>query len=261
MQLSFSAKTLRTSMAAMALGVVSLASQATGTLAQIGSNGDDNLRLNNFSSGTSYGNHWLGAQQMTYNGGSAFWAYCIDPKTGAHFPSDLYTASSLATFMNDPAGYQGQMQSSGYTGLSGYGYQASHATVANRLTTLYSYAFANSLTNAQNAAAFGYVVWEIMGSSALSSTAGGLRSVSDGTTHGNAIQTRVDQLINALNGTVTWASIGLATTTNYVYTVYYDPAPHARQNFLTATAVSAPGTLALAGLGLLGAAFLLRRKA
>ena len=42
MQLSFSAKTLRTSMAAMALGVVSLASQATGTLAQTGSFGDDN---------------------------------------------------------------------------------------------------------------------------------------------------------------------------------------------------------------------------
>ena len=53
MQLSLPAKMLRSSMAAMALGMVALASQA-GTLTQTGNFGDNNLRLNNFSGGSSY---------------------------------------------------------------------------------------------------------------------------------------------------------------------------------------------------------------
>ena len=51
---------------------------------------------------------------MTYDGGSAFWAYCIDPKTSAASSSSAYTFDSLTAFMNDPLGYQGQMTSSGY---------------------------------------------------------------------------------------------------------------------------------------------------
>jgi hypothetical protein len=265
MQSTAPAQLLRTSMVAIAIGVASVAAQA-GTLTQTGATKyDTNLRLNNFSGGTSYANTTLGAVQLTYDGGSAFWAYCIDPKTSASFPSSDYTASTLAAFMNAADGYQGQMQSSGYTGLSNYGYQSNTATVASRLQTLYSYAFADSLTSNQKAAAFGYVVWEIMGSStasALSRTSGGgLLAVSDNSADGNSIRARADQLINALNGTVTWASIGLTTAASYVYTVYYDPAPHARQNFLTAhaTSVPLPGTLALAGLGLAGAMVLRRR--
>jgi hypothetical protein len=254
--------------AVTALSVVTVAAQASAELKRTGTPGfgDNNLQLNNFSGGTSYGGQWLGAEQFTYGGGSPFWAYCIDPKTIAGLPSTAYTMADLAVFMSDPNGYAGQMTSPGYTGLSGYGNQSNTAVVASRLRALYSYAFQDSFSNAQKAAAFGYAAWEIMGSPTASNlartTGGGLLAVSDGSADGNAIATRVDQLLTAVNTNTAagWSAIGLNTAFSYVYTVYYDPAPHSTQNFLTAR-VSAPGTLALAGLGLLGAAFLRRRSA
>jgi hypothetical protein len=269
----FSLHVLCNVVAVTALSAVTLAAQATPQLAATGlSTGDNNLRLNNFSGGTTYGSQWLGAQQFTYGGGSPFWAYCIDPKTSTTLPSTGYTMADLAAFMSDSAGYAGQMTSSGYTATmaaNGYGVQTNTAVVASRLRALYSYAFQDSLGNAQKAAAFGYAAWEIMGSptaSGLSRTSGsGLLAISDGTTDGNTIAARVDQLLTAVNTNTAagWAAIGLNTAFSYVYTVYYDPAPHSTQNFMTArpTGISAPGTLALAGLGLLGAAFLRRRNA
>ncbi len=268
MQLTLSSRLFRTVATVAVLGastaVHALTLGSTGTTV-----GASQLQLNNFSGGTSYSSQWLGAQQLTSDGGSPFWAYCIDPKTSASFPSSVYTSSSLSGFLADSAGYQGQFTASGYSGLSGYGYQSNTSVVQSRLEALFSYGFADSLTSAVKAAAFGYAVWEIIGSptaSNLSRTSGsGLYGKSDGSTNGGLIQTRVDQLLNAVNGTASWASIGLSTATNYIYTVYYDPVPHTRQNFLTVSlappsTVPVPGTLALIGVAVLGLWGVQRRR-
>jgi len=268
---------IRVSFATFVLAVAATGVHAQITLTNPGPSRGADVAMNNFAGGTSYGNQWVGALSLSANGGSPFWAYCIDPKTGVGFPSgSIYTAASLASFMSDVSGYQGQMQSSGYTAAmasGGYGYQSNTAVVSSRLQSLFSYAYADSLSSAAKAAAFGYVVWEIMGSStsvSLARTGSGLATAgSDGTvsnftaTTGDSLERGIDQLITAINTNTAagWASIGLTTATNYIYTVYYDAAPHHSQNFITVRTVALPGTLAMVGLALFGMGLLRRRNA
>jgi hypothetical protein len=247
--------------------------QAQIALTNPGGSSGGSTFLNNFAGGatSTSSTTWTGWLGLSANGGSTFTAYCIDPKTTVGFPSgSIYTSGSLSSFFADAAGYQGQMTSGGYTAAmasGGYGYQSNKAVVQSRIENLYKYAYADSLSSANKAAAFGYALWDIMGSSTsvgLSRTGSGLASAgsTSASADGDTIESRIDALFSALNtGTAAaWAGIGLGTATNYVYTVYYDPAPHASQNFMTVTTVSEPATLALVGLALAGGAFVSRRK-
>lgn len=222
--------------------------------------------LNNFNGGSTYYQSWTGANQIS-DGSSTFWAYCIDPKTNTAWGSNVYTTASLNSFLNTPygasntSGYAQQMASGGYNNLS-YGIQNA-ALVESKLTTLFSHAYADSLSDPSGvkAAAFGFTVWEIMGQSSYSRTGGALRSIGSYPNGGDALQTQIDAYITALN-TNSWGNVrgvNLSSARNYTYTVYFDPAPHSAQNFLRATAVPEPGSLALAGLALAGV-FWMRRK-
>jgi hypothetical protein len=265
----------RTWAAVLVLGATAGLAQAQITLTNPGGSIGAGTYLNNFAGGatSTTGTTWTGALKLSANGGSQFWAYCIDPKTGVSFPSGMYTSASLSSFFADVNGYQGEMQSAGYTSTmatAGYGYQTNKAVVQSRIENLYKYAYNDSLTSATKAAAFGYALWDIMGSSTaanLSRTGDALRSAGStmaltDATGVDLISDQIDKLFSALNtGTAAaWAGIGLGTATNYIYTVYYDPAPHASQNFLTATKVPEPASLALVTLALVGGAVVTRRR-
>lgn len=246
-------------------------------LYQQSSKGNTNY-INNLNNGTTYGASWTGAQNISLaaDGSNAFWAYCIDPMTTTKWASgttnlNVYTSASLNSFLNTvlPAsgktGYQEEMSSGGYTGLA-YGIQTA-SLVENSLVSLFSHAYADSLTSNTKAAAFGYAVWEIIGQSAYSRTAGALRSAgSDGTSYAvgsgsrDTLEVQIDAYLTALTSN-SWGSVNgtnLTAATNYLYTVYFDPNPHNAQNFLSVTnappvGVPEPGSLALAGLALVGA--------
>jgi hypothetical protein len=254
------------------LGAAAGMAHAQIALTNTGVSSGANTFLNNFAGGatSTTTTTWTGWLSLKANGGATFQAYCIDPLTTVGFPSgSIYTSASLSSFFSDVNGYQGQMQSVGYTSAmaaGGYGYQSSHGVVQSRIENLYRYAYLDSLTSATNAAAFGYALWDIMGSSTsanLSRTGSGLASAGSDATGVDTIETRINQLFTALNsGTAAaWSAINLGTATNYVYTVFYDPSTittnhltsgHTSQNFLTVTQVSEPGSLALAGLALFG---------
>jgi len=268
---------LKTWAAALLLTASAGMAQAQITLTNPGGSSGAGTFLNNFAGGatSTSSTTWTGRLGLSANGGSTFTAYSIDPKTTVGFPSgSVYTSASLSSFFSDVNGYQGQMTSGGYTAAmasNGYGNQSNKAAVQTRIENLYKYAYADSLTSATNAAAFGYALWDIMGSStsaSLSRTGTGLASAGSlaSTSVGDTIEARIDQLFSALNtGTAAaWAGIGLGTATNYIYTVYYDPASlpsgHASQNFLKVTKVSEPASLALVGIALAGGAFVSRRK-
>ncbi len=224
--------------------------------------GSHNLSWN---AGTSYVSNWTGARDVSYGGGTPFWVYCIDPQTGINAAS-TYSTTSLSNFLTGGR-YTTQFAQAGYTNIQGYGYndQAS-STILNQLTNLYSHAYADSLTSATKASAFGYAVWEILGESAYSASGGGLRTSETGT----AWRTQVNSYLSALS-TNSWSSVNgvnLSTATNFVYTVYYTAAQGASQSFLAVTpsggggggSVPEPGSLALVAAALFAVRWNARRK-
>jgi len=239
--------------------------------------------VNDFNGGSSYSQDWTGRDTLN-DGTKSFQGYCIDPKTGYQWGQSVYTTASLANFLGTPlsgglTGYQQQFAATQYADWNlAYTAQTNTAAVLSNLTNLFSHAYADSMTSDLKAEAFGYVVWEIMGDTvaANSRTTGALRSSgSDATSYAvgsasrDTLEVQIDAYFAALSS-ASWSNVNganLSTATNYTYTVYYDPAPHAAQNFLTVTpstgggSVPVPGSLALAGLGLMGVAGAQRRKA
>lgn len=251
--------------AVMLLSAAGASAQITLTNPSPTSLGSTNY-VNNFDSGTTYVADWTGAKWVN-DGSSTFWAYCIDPRTGTNWGgNNVYTSASLSNFLNtgSPTSYQQQMSSAGYTGLA-YSIQNT-TTVQNSLVSLFSHAYGDSLTSAVKAAAFGYAVWEIMGEASYSRTANALRSLgSNGTTTIDTLDTQIDAYLSALTSN-SWASVNganLSGSTNYVYTVYYDPSPHSAQNFIRVTpgTVPEPATLALVGVAAFGVVAARRRQA
>lgn len=263
------------------VALMGLASMAVSASAQIALTNPSyvgaNNYVNDFNGGSTYSVKWNGRDTLN-DGTNSFQAYCIDPKTGYQWGQSVYTTASLSSFLtttlsDGKTGYQQEFASSSYTGLS-YTAQAV-ATVQNNLVNLFSHAYTDVGSSQVKAQAFAYVVWEIMGDavSSTSRTSGALRSAGlDTTMNGDALELQIDAYLAALSSN-SWGNVNganLLATTNYTYTVYYDPTPHTAQNFLTVTpgtgtptngTVPVPGSLALAGLGLMGLASVQRRKA
>jgi PEP-CTERM motif len=257
---SLQAAPARVWMAAACLALATVGAQATTLVTQTTTGGSHNLSWN---AGATYTSNWTGARNMSYGGGTPFWAYCIDPQTGINGAA-TYTTTSLSNFLTGGR-YTSQFGQTSYTNIQGYGYNDQNtSTILSQLTNLYSHAYADSLTSATKASAFGYAVWEIMGESAYSTAGGGLRTNETGT----AWRTQVDAYLSALS-TNSWSNVNgvnLSTTTNFIYTVYYTAAQGASQTFLRVTAgggggsVPEPGSLALVASALFAAGYGARRK-
>ncbi len=222
---------------------------------------------------------YIAGRELTFNGGSPFWAFCIDPGTGTALPN-TYSTMSLDSFLNGTAtsAYQQQLSRTGYatwTGLSTT--TATQTLVRNDLKELFSYAYNDAMGSATKAAAFGMAVWEIIlqdggtGGTTYARTTGRLGSygsINDTLTavgsenNVDGVDTQTNTYLNALN-TGNWSGIGLATATNWNYTVYFDSTSPFSQTFIgvNTPGVPEPGTAALAALALLGAARFSRRNA
>lgn len=211
----------------------------------------------------------MGSFEVKDSSNNEFWVYCLDPLTGFS-TAQPYSTMPLSTWLlsNGTAnnGYDALFDTSRYTndtidnGRAAGGYfDRNTATVLNKLTELYQHAYNDSLTSNLKSAAFQYAIWEIEGDTGYSAStaAGGLEY-----TGGNAtFASQVGNYLTALN-TGNWAAIGLAAVTNFTFTVY-QPGVGSSQVLLSAkpSGVPEPSTLALALLGVVGAASLGRRKA
>ena len=220
-----------------------------------------------FNAGATYQNSSLGSMGMN-DGTSSFQVYCIDPLTSYTQPNN-YSVSSLYSYLNGGA-YTAQFAQTPYTNVQSYGYNDQNTTtILNKLVELYSHAYNDSLTGGTDktkSAAFQYVAWEIMGESAYSRSAGGLRS---STGNPAAFTTQVNAYLTALN-TNSWGSVNganLTTANNFTYTVYTPTT--SSQAFLrvdassstnTGNQVPEPGTLGLAAAALFGLGYARRRK-
>ena len=241
------------------------------------------IYINDFTGGTSFAPSagLVGRYEVTSSGTGGPGVtdvYCIDPRT--YNSAGTYTEVSLGTFLNTvnvgtgKTGYQEQMSSLGYTGPPLLTYAAQGAsTVSANLMNLYSHAYADSLTSKDKATAFGYVVWEILGDSinASSRTSGALQSAGTNLSNPDTVDAQIDAYLLGLSGG-SWGT--LTTVQTYTYSVLYNSGNnpnHVGQNFLRVSNpgggnqgtgnIPEPGTIALAGLALLGTFRASRRKA
>jgi hypothetical protein len=235
-----------------------------------------NYGVNGATTGSS---GYAPGRRMTYNGGSPFYAFCIDPGTTTSLPS-AYSTMSLDSFLSGASNsaYQQQMTRSGYGTWSGLSVStATQTLVRNDLKELFSYAYNDAISSATKAAAFGMAVWEIIlqdgGASGTTYAKNTGRLTSKGSTNGvyntstfaetnvDAVDTQTNAYLNALN-TGNWTGLGLGTATNWAYTVYFDSTSPFSQTFISVTTpgVPEPGTAALAALALFGAARFTRRS-
>ena len=203
----------------------------------------------------------------TTGAASTFWAYCIDPLTTSQLTTS-YAAVSLGTYLNGTTSsyYAQQIGRSGYSGAGLSNSSTAQGIVLGNIQELFSHAYNDSLANATNAAAFGIALWEIIMQDGGSTNPGNTFSVSTGRvrdTTGDAAALRAQQYLTALADAPTeataWTNIGLGASAAWNYTVFYDCTSPFSQTFITVTSgtnstVPVPGTLALVGLGLLGAA-------
>lgn len=221
------------------------------TLTQTGSTLTETEQLN---FGTVTKTVATGAYQVKDSSGDQFWVYCLDPLTyiNSYTP---YTATSLSSFVS--SGYTALFATSQYqvNGIKN-NYDDSKtttATVLEKLTELYSHAYADSLTSADKSAAFQYAIWEIEGDSMsvdYSGSSGGLQYLSSATA---AFKAQVDAYLTALN-TGNWGA--LSTVTNYIYTVYQSSVLGKSQTVMTVALaptnkVPEPSTMLLLGVGML----------
>jgi hypothetical protein len=235
---------------------------ANAQLADAGAYGTStNYGVNNGAASSTYSP----GRNMTYNGGSQFRAFCIDPGTGTILPS-AYSTMSLDSFLDGSAtsGYQQQLTRAGssysttWPGLSVT--TATQTIVRNDLKELFSYAYNDALTSATKTAAFGMAVWEIIlqdgtNGTTYARTSGRLTSYGSTAANDNdVVEQQTNSYLSALN-TGNWSGLGLATATNWNYTVYFDSTSPFSQTFLAVTTpgVPEPGTAALAALALFGA--------
>ncbi|MBL0150362.1 MAG: PEP-CTERM sorting domain-containing protein, partial [Ideonella sp.] len=201
----------------------------------------------------------------------SFSVFCLDPltwfSTGTPGNPTVYTVVGLSNYLTAPIGSDGyakQFNTVPYTDANISPYYKAQATpggasstsVLNKLLELYSHAYASTVNNAVNAAAFQYAIWEIEGETAgsYSRTSGGLTMTAAST----SVQTKADNYLAALNGTSTWASLNLSSTSDYNYTVYQATPTGSTQTFLrvtssttgnqTNTPVPEPGTGLLAAM-------------
>lgn len=230
---------------------------------------------------------------MKWNGGSTFNAYCIDPYTGTTLPGSYTTMDLTSFTSGAGSAYANQIaRGGGYTGLDTSANAQLTVRKDITELYQWAYQDVLTSGNTAKAAAFGLVLWEIIlqgsfdganaGKTGAAATGNGGTAYANNTTanptgggffytsgkdatvgnYGATEALSTDKVeywfnayLSALNNN-TWSTLLVgAQQLNWNFTVYFDNVSPLSQTFITATqqGVPEPGSLALAGLALLGA--------